>query len=465
MISKSKEKRSEDLEGLGPIHSRVAGIDLGSTTHYVGISLSIVRPGEEAVRTFSAMTHGLEEMIDWLLSYGIESVAMEATGVYWLGAYEALESRGIEVWLVNARHLKNVSGRKSDVQDCQWLQQLHTYGLLRKSFVPDELQRELREYVRLRSKLEGEKSQALLHMHKSLDLMNLKIHKCIKNMDSKSGMGILRAIVEGEYRAEELVKLVHRQVKVERSILEASLRGNYKAQHVFALKQALVRYEFYSDQMLECELEIERVLMQLADLAAPEEAPLALPPQRPAHKVKKNGYQVELKPSLDRLLKVDLTQIDGLAEATVVDLISEIGVDMSSWPSARHFTSWLRLAPQNKISGGKLLGHYRAKGANRASQTFRIAAYAVANSKSALGAFYRRLRARKGPQIAIKATARKIAVIYYHMMTKKEAFRPQSQTEYQAALQERQLRKLENQARKLGFQLTKKHIEQTLNFK
>lgn len=458
MKDKGKEKEPKAAPGLLVKNPAAAGVDLGAKEHYVAIGADRVEEGQSCVKCFATHTEGLEELAQWLKSKGIATVAMEATGVYWMGAFEALERHGLEICLVNARHLKGVPGRKSDVQDSQWLQQLHSYGLLRSSVVPQEVVRDLRAYVRQRGSLEAEKSRAMMHLHKALELMNVKVQHVIKNMDSQSGMAMMRAIAQGETDAGKLARLRTRQLRVGQEELEKSLRGNYKAAHVFMLRQALARYDFIQGQMEECERQMEGVFQQMVRCSMGEEELQALAAKvEPRLKVKKNGYRRPMIPYLTQLVGVDLTEIDGLEESTIVDIISEVGLDLASkWPDAQHFTHWLRLAPEKKISGGKVIGHFKSKGASRANQAFRLAAQAVGRTKTGLGAFYRSLRARRGPAIANKATARKIAVIFYMMMTKKEAYRPQSQQEYEAKREARRLRRLEREARLLGYEIKKR---------
>lgn len=455
MGSKGNQKSLRRPGGLKVVNVQAAGADLGSKAHYVALDPTLAGAGAANVRVFAAHSAGLQDMVSWLRGYGITSIAIEATGVYWMGPYESLEEAGIEVCLVNARHLKNVKGRKTDLGDAQWLQQLHSYGLLSSSFVPEQVIRDLRSYVRQRSNKEKEKSRAMHHIHKALDLMNVKVHHYIKNMDGVTGMKILRAMVGGQTDAGQLAGMHSKRLKVSRQDLHRSLEGNYRAAHLFSLRQALEHYDFAEQQLRACELEIEKTLSLLVtgeEVAEPIEEPIK--PRK--GKGKKNDYEFDVQHYVTELTGVNLTAIDGLGASTVLDLISELGLDLESkWPTSRHFTSWLRLAPQVKISGGKHLGHYQVKGANRAHQAFRLAAQGLANSKSGLGAYYRKMRSRKGGKVANKATARKIAVIYYHMMTKKEDYRKSTAAEYEAKYQAKRMNRLKNEAKALGFDLRK----------
>lgn len=454
---KSKKTNQQGkLDELEVIHQKTAGIDLGATAHYVSVSRHLVDSTQESLRVFKTHQEGLESMSGWLKELGVQSVAMEATGVYWLGAYEALEKLGIEVCLVNARHVKNVSGRKSDESDSRWLQRLHSYGLLRPSFIPAEAIRDLRSYLRHRQNLEQEKSRSILHLHKSLDMMNVKVHHSIKNIDGQTGLRILRAIIAGQHDPDQLGQLHTKRLKVSKADLIKSLKGNYKAAHIFSLKQALKRYDFTVDQMKECDLQIEQMLAHLTGTFGndlPHKDDLEQPMQAVKKKGKKNDFHFDVNHYLIQLTQVDLCQIDGIGTKLALQIISEIGLNMDRWPTSKHFTSWLGLAPRQKISGGKLIGHYRHKKINQAGRLFCKAAFTLSNSRSALGAYYRSMRARKGPQIANMATARKIAIILYNMMSKKVEFQPSSTEEYQQKRTQRQLQKIRRAARSLGLEL------------
>lgn len=459
-----KQKKENGSNRLEKIRLDAGGIDLGATFHYVAVDESLLEDGQKRVRCFASHTQGLVELVEWLTSLGIGTVAMEATGVYWMGIYEALEQADIEVCLVNARHLKNVAGRKTDVIDACWIQQLHSYGLLRASFVPEQTIRDLRSYVRHRHNLKLEKGRAMMHIHKAFDMMNVKVHHHIKNMDGPTGMNIIRAIVGGQTNSVELSQYHSRQLKVSQQDLEISLRGNYRKAHLFSLGQALQHYDFAGQQMKDCDEEIEKLLAQmkpaLADLATASPALSRTKKKvKKVKKVKKNEYHFDLKTYLTQLVGVDLTAIDGLREATVLSIISETGLDLKQcWPSAKHFTSWALLAPKVKISGGKTIGHFKVKSVNRVNEAFRLAAYGVAHSKSGLGAFYRTLRARKGAKVANKATARKIAVIFYHMITRQEEYLKTSQQEFEQRTKARRIKKLKQMAHQLGFQVSEADI-------
>lgn len=450
-----KDKKLNQSSGLEKIRTHAAGIDLGSTFHVVAVGAHLTKADEKAVRTFPSHTQGLRALVTWLLELKIDTVAMEATGIYWMGLYEALELANIKVCLVNARHLKNVSARKTDVIDAKWIQQLHSYGLLRPSFVPEQIFRDLRGYVRQRENLKQEKSRSMMHIHKAMDMMNLKVHHCLSNMDGSVGMNILRAIVDGQTDPTVLSAYHNKRLKVTKQELQISLEGNYRDPHIFALTQALDRFDFSYKQIQECDYKIEVLLAQMADAleTLPHQEFVSRPPNK---KSRKNEYAFDLDSYLHELVGVDLTAIDGLRANSVLTIISETGLDLKScWPTAKHFTSWAQLAPQIKVSGGKKTGHFKVKSVNRVNEAFRLAAFGLANGQSGLSAFYRSIRARKGSPVAIKATARKLAVIFYHMVTKKEEYKKSTQHDFNKKYEAQQIKHLMNKAKKLGYQVQK----------
>lgn len=429
------------------IHPLAAGIDVGAMEHYVAVPADLT---EQAVRKFTGFTSDLYALADWLVSLGITTVAMESTGNYWFCLYDVLEAKGIEVCLVNARHMKNVSGRKSDVSDSQWLQRLHTYGLLAASFIPVQQIRQLRCYVRQRDKLEKEKARDLQMMGSSMTNMNIKLQQVVSDIEGETAMRIIRAIASGVTDAQLLASYRHKQMKASVEEIEESLSGNYQPEHLFCLQQALESYDFHRQQMGYCEIEIERMLatMQQDVQLNPEDFQRKLK----SRKTRKNQYGFDLKTYLQSCLGVDLTQIDGLDENTVLEIIAETGTDLGKWKTAKHFTSWLRLAPNPAVSAGKVLYHKVNKTSSRATKAFRLAARSLHAHKGYLGNLYRKLNLRKGPSTAIKAVARKLAVIFYQMVTEKQPYCPRTIVE-QIAESKKQLKKLRNQAKRRGFQL------------
>jgi transposase len=439
-----KQKTKVNTSPLSVLNPKVAGIDVGATAHYVCVgSLS-----EESVRRFGTFTQDLEELADWLVSLGVQSVAMESTGIYWVNLYDTLESRGIKVCLANARYVRNVPGRKSDVADSQWIQQLHSYGLLSGSFIAEGKIRELRAYVRQRENLEKQKGIQVALMGKALQLLNIKIHQIVSNTEIQTSMNIIRAIVAGERNPKVLTQFRHPQMKASEEDFLKGLQGNWRAEHLFSLKQALTMYDFVKTQMVECEKEIEKTLGEINGGEGDESRVKTTKP-------KQNEYSFDAKSYIEEIAGVDLTKIRGLDEKTIVTILSETGTDLSKWKTASHFTSWLGLSPKPKITGEKIVGHFKYSVANRANQAFRMGAWALNNSKCHLGSFYRKLSARKGSFVAIKATARKIAVIFWNMMTKKTKFETHSQEEYESKYHARQVKNLEKMAKKLGMKLEK----------
>ena len=440
------QRKVVELDALEQINLNAAGIDIGAEEIYVAVPKG---RDEQSVRCFSTFTEGLHRLADWLEACGIETVAMESTGSYWIPLFEILESRGFEVYLVNARHIKNVSGRKSDVLDCQWIQQLHTYGLLQASFRPPEQICAVRSLVRHREMLIRYRASHIQHMQKALDLMNLKLTNVLSDITGVTGMQIIRSIVTGEHDPQVLVRYRNSQCKHSEADIVKSLEGHYKREHLFTLKQALQLYDFYDQQLAECDAELEA----LYDEFEPPEEPGTPPPKPNRRKRRKNQPHFDLAQSLYRMTGVDLTQIDGLDALTVQDILSETGTDMSAWPTEKHFAAWLRLAPNNRVTGGKVKSRRTQPTQNRASNALRIAAQSLARSDSALGAYYRRLRARQGAPKAITATAHKIARIVYYMLKNREPYHDPGAHYYEEQYRERAIRKLQRQAAKLGMSL------------
>jgi len=435
-------------EGLKIIHPNAAGLDIGSEEIWVAVSPEST---SEPVRKFGTFTPDLIDLADWLKACGVDTVAMESTGVYWIPVYEILEGRGVQVYVVNARHLKNVPGRKSDIQDCQWAQGLHSVGLLRGSFRPKDEIVVLRSYLRHRAQLIEHRAAHIQHMQKALQQMNVLLSLVVSDITGVTGMSIIRAILAGERNPQQLATL--RQPGVKKSVAEIAkaLTGNYRAEHLFALKQALALYDFYSRQLTECDNEIERQFSNLKPIS--DNLP-PLPPSNKSNSHSKNGPSYDARSQLYRLTGVDLLALSGLNESTGQTIISEIGTDVSRFPNENHFCSWLGLAPHNDISGGKRLKSRTLPTKNRAGQAFRMAAQSVSRSSdSAFGAFYRRMRARLGPKQAIVATAHKIARVFYHMLKYRTPFQDMGGEEYERRAREREIANLRKRAAKLGFSL------------
>lgn len=445
--SKASQKHKKRVQQhLEQINLYAAGIDIGSHSHYVAVPESL---DPDPVRVFGCFTANLEEMADWLIQIGITTVAMESTGVYWIPVFELLESRGLKVILVNAHHIKNVSGRKTDVQDCQWLQQLHTYGLLSGSFRPEQDYVTLRGYMRHRENLVEHISAKIQHMQKALRQMNLLLDQVVSDITSQTGMIIIRDILSGERDALKLASHRDPRCKNSAKTIADSLKGHYQEVHLFSLRQSVELYDIFNEKLTDCDTQIEHHLNQLGQHELPEKVSL----KKRRKKNNSNALRFNACAHLYEISGVDLTEIDGLDEQSVLKIVSETGIDMSKWPTEKQFTSWMGLSPNNKISGGKILSSRSAKTRNRAKQTFKMAAYSLANSKSGLGAFYRKMRAKVGAPKAITATARKLAVIFYIMLRDKVPYKPQTQEEYEESQKERILKGLKKRAKTFGFEL------------
>jgi len=415
--------RSRRKSGLPIVNETAAGIDIGSRFHVVAVPPDLC---DEPVRTFQAFTADLECMADWLKCLGITTVAMESTGVYWIPAYEILESRGIAVVVANARASRAVPGRKSDVNDAQWLQRLHACGLLHASFRPSGDIAALRAYLRLRERHLDYAAAHIQHMQKALTFMNLQLHHVVTDVTGATGMRIIRAIVGGERDPLTLAAMRDRNCKSSVETIRSALVGHYQPEHVFALQQALALYDFYHSRIEECDIEIERTLSALTADRIPPEAPLLKTRRRAAQS---NGLNFDVRSALYQLAGVDLTQIHGIGPYLALRLVGECGTDLSRWPTVKHFTSWLTLAPGCKISGGKVLSSRTRKTTNRLAALLRLAAVTVGKTSTALGAFYRRLAARIGKAKAATATARKIAVLFYNAdALRNEVFRSGSRS-------------------------------------
>jgi transposase len=448
----AKRKKSPmnvpDLDILEQINLDAAGLDIGAEEIYACVP---VDRDESSVRVFPTFTVDLHALADWLAACRIKTVAMESTGIYWIPTYEILEARGFEVYLVNARHIKNVPGRKTDILDCQWIQQLHTYGLLRASFRPPEEICALRALARHRDNLIRYRSAHIQHMQKALELMNVKLTQVVSDITGVTGMGIIRALVAGERDPHKLAHFRQAGCKKSEGQIAKALQGNYKPEHIFVLKQALAQYDFYQLQIQECDAQMEAMY---ADLPSSEPEDRVSPPPRPNRsKPRKNQAHFDLATSLYKTVGVDLTAVDGLDALTVQSIITEIGTDVSAWPTVKHFASWLCLAPNNDKSGGKILRRRTKKTQNRADLAFRLAAQSVGRSQSALGAFYRRIKARHGPAKATTATAHKLARIVYFMLKNRTAYSDPGVTYYEQQYRDRTIRNLERKAATFGLQL------------
>jgi transposase len=455
--------RPRSLDELQPVHRRAAGIDVGSAENYVAIPAEGLAAGQSSVRVFGVFSAEQDALVEWLRSHQITTVAMEATGIYWLTLYDKLEAAGIEVYLVDPHGVKAVPGRKSDWLDCQWLQKLHTYGLLHRAFRPDPPIRRLRTLTRQRAEVVLCGAAHLQHMGKALTAMNLHLQLVVSDLHGDTALRIIEAILAGERDPKQLVQLrderCHKSTPKE---MEAGLTGTYDEEQLWVLQQSLDAWKFYQKQMGQCDQRIAVVLEQIPTakppaLPAPARQVVAAPPPAKAKRKRvlhgPNASKIDFTKVLARICGADLVKVCGLNLLSVLMLIGEIGTDMSRWRSARAFCSWLGLCPGTKISGGKVLSRRTRKVNNRASTILRLAAVAVGKTDTWLGAFYRRIRARRGGPKAVTATARKLACIVYHMMKYGEDFAWPDLEQYEAKAKAHRMRRLQKEAKSLGFEI------------
>ena len=445
----SPPRRRRRTAPLSVVHPHAAGIDVGANEHWVAV------PGSDpaVVRRFGACTADLEQLADWLAANDVTTVVLEATGVFWIPLFELLESRGFEVRLVDARQMRRIPGRpKSDIHDAQWLQRLHTYGLLAAAFRPEEPVCVLRSYLRQRAMLVTYAAQHIQHMQKALTQMNVKLQHVVSDITGVTGLAIIRAIVAGQRDPLELAKLRDDRCSHSEAEIARALYGNWRAEHLFALKQAVELYDFYRKQMVACDRQIEAQLKQFKDKSGGQ----PVPPKARRRRRGDNRPVFEAREALYRMAGVDLTVIEGIEESTALVVLSEIGTDMSRWPSAKHFCSWLGLCPNHRISGGRVLSRRTKPCANQAATALRLAAQALHRSQSALGAFLRRLKARVGAPKAITATAHKLGRLVYSLLKHGTAYVTQTMEEYEQCYRERLVRNLVRRAGALGYTLIEK---------
>ena len=446
---KTQSNKIVRLDALKHINLNAAGIDVGDSQMYVAVPED---RDEQFVRVFGTFTRDLLSIAQWLKDCHITTVAMESTGVYWIPLFEILVEHGFDVLLVDARKIKNVSGRKTDIQDCQWIQQLHTYGLLHGSFIPEQNMRALRDMVRHRANLLRYRASHVQHIQKILQQMNIKLTNVISDITGTTSMHILRAIVAGKTDPTYLSSFRDPHCKKSQTEIELSLQGNYRTEYIFQLKQMLDLYDYYSSLVVQLDAQTETMYAHLPSLVNQKDRPLK-PLKRNVHKKNKNAPTFDLRTQLYRICGVDLVQVDGLNTSTVQDIITDIGTDMSKWKTSKHFCAWLRLAPNNKITGGKVFLSHTPKSKNKANKALRLAAFSLANAKCALGAFYRRIRAKYGAPMANIATAHKLARIIYKMLKDKVDYVDLGENYYNENYKARLIRNLNDKAKSLGFQL------------
>jgi transposase len=451
---KAKKQKTKTLVEMPVVNPYSAGIDISDREHMVAVAEGLA---PQRVRAFGAMTCDLAELAKWLHECEVDTIAMESTGVYWKPLFSLLVSKGFEVYLVNAAHVKNVTGRKDDENDAMWLQKLHSCGLLRSSYLPDDDQEALRTLVRFRRTLVQDGSRFVNRMQKSLELMNIKFHTVISDITGQSGQAVIEAILAGERNPRNFLPLIHHRVKADPDVIAKSLEGNWRSEHLFTLRENFTMYLYYKQRIAICDAEIEQHLKQYeakaneGEISTKKESDASIIKQQ--KKKDKNHPQMYVRSYLEKIHGVDVLAIYGLSNTGGLELLAETGTDLSKWKTEKHFISWLNLCPNNKISGGKLISSKLfKKHPNAASQAFKSAANAVQKSDHWLGDYFRRMKARNGNKYAIVATANKIAAIYYKMVRYKETFIPVDLSAYRQKYNQTKIAWLEGKLEKLRQQ-------------
>jgi transposase len=449
-----KARRASQYQELPPslkhVHLNAAGIDVGARSHYVAVP---VDRDEKPVREFSAYTPDLLHLADWLKTCKVDTVAMESTGVYWIPLYDVLDRRGFKVYLVSPQHLKRVPGRKTDVLDCQWLQQLHTFGLLSGAFRPEDQEVVLRSYMRHRAMLVSYASQHIQHMQKALTQMNVLVHQAVEDITGVTGMRIIRAIIAGERNPATLAAMREAGCKKDAATIARALQGNWREEHLFALRQAVEMFDTYQEKIRACD---QKLVEQVHAMEDRSDSTTSTPPKPEGGHSRKNELNFDGAAEAYRICGADLTKITGIKGHTAMKILSEIGTDVSHWPTAKHFTSWLTLAPNNRISGGKRLSQRKSPPKeNRVAQALKMAAFSQHNAHSYLGAFYRRMAARVGKAKAIQATARKLAIQVYYALKYGTDYVERGQNYYEDNYRARVLKNISRRAKELGYRLVK----------
>ena len=445
--SRKKQAKIGVGDDLPRLRNNAAGIDVGATEHWVSVPTD---RDAEPVRRFGAFTEDLYALADWLRLCGIDTVAMESTGVYWIPLFEILEDRGFQVALVNAKHLKNVAGRKTDWSDCQWIRIVHAYGLLTASFRPPAVIASLRAYMRHRKVLVEYAAAHVQHMQKALMEMNLHLHHVLSDITGVTGLKILEAILSGQRDPDQLATLRDSRVKSSEQTIAKALQGNYRQDHLFVLKQALELYQFYRQKLDHCDEEIQNHLKQMESKTDKQSPPLSAS-KRDKRPKRRNEVRFDCRSEVYR--GVDLTTIDGINESTALLILSEIGSDVSPWKTEKHFTSWLNLSPNHQISGGRILQRKTRKYKNNLRDRLRMCSQSLLHSQSALGAYCRRITARIGHPKGIIAVARKLACLIYRLLKFGGVYFDKGQEHYEKAYKHRALKNLAHRAKDFGFQL------------
>jgi transposase len=434
-----KARTTSPSTQLRSVHPHAAGIDLGSRSHFVALPSG---RSEEVVREFGCFTEDLESMAAWLLDHGITTVAMESTGVYWVPVFEVLARRGLDVQLVSTKHLRSVPGRKTDVLDCQWIQHLHECGLLRGSFRPEDIVCVVRGFVRHKASLVEESSRRIQRMQKALDQMNVQLHKVVSDITGTTGMAIIKAILAGERDPKKLAAHRNYRCKRDEATLAKALVGNWREEHLFCLEQDVAGYEFLQKQIQDCDARTLELWRRMEQKANPEDAP----------KPKSHHVNPEVHRALFRATGANLASLPGFSTENLQTALAETGTDMTKWTSAKAFANWTTLPPRNNVSGGKQRRSSHAHQRHRVAQCFRIAAQTLANSKTALGAFYRRMRSRKGSAVANHATAHKLAKLYFTLLSRGDDYVEKGIEEYDRRYRGHLIRNAVRQLQRLGAQ-------------
>ena len=442
--------KSSHSKSLPVLHPRAAGIDIGSRAIYVAVPPDSCA---DNVRSFTTFTEDLHALRDWLKQCGVTSVAMESTGVYWIPLFQILDASGIEVCLVNARHCKNLPGRKTDVQDCQWLQYLHSVGLLRGSFRPTDQVCSVRTLLRHRDAIVRGAGRCVSHLHKALTQMNVQLHHVITDLTGVTGQAILNAVLNGERNPQKLAALKDHRIKASRDVIAKSLRGDWRAEHLFTLKQTHALWLQHQSLIAECDAQIEAMLKAFDSKADVQAAPL--PPAKSSHKkAQRNEPQFNARTECYRILGVDLTSVPGFASPTVLVLLCELGPEFAEkFPTAKHFGSWLGLCPDNWITGGKVYSVKTRDVKSRVAEALRLAAQSLWQAKNYFGDLYRRWKARLGSPKAITAMAHKLARVLWHLLKYKQPFNPEVFAKEEAKLQRKKLQRLHTMAESLNYRI------------
>ena len=453
-LSKRNPKLAESrpFAGMSQIHAHAAGIDIGA--HEIMVCVS-GPDNTQIVRSFGNYTVDLYAIADWLQEHGIQTIAMESTGVYWIPLFEVLEGRGFECCLISSRSLRRVPGRKSDVIDCQWIQTLHSYGLLESSFRPEADLVALRTLLRHRAQLIEHRAPHILHMQKAMLQMNIQLSQVLSDVTGETGQAIIRSIVAGERNPEKLAALRNFRCKKSEEEIGKALTGTWRQEHLFILEQSLAFYDFYTAQLNACDAEIERTYQLTRPGWEPGDLKNTQPrPGKRQSRAKNAPDEDHVAAHLQRICGVNPAAIHGMNTSLAQRIVVEAGSSMQQFPTEKHFCSWLGLAPKHEITGGKVQKNSTQKTHNRAGQAFRMAASAVTRSDCVFGVYYRRMKARLGAAQANVATAHKIACVFYHMLKYKVQYAPMNISDYEAQFKEKQIKYLAQKAAKFGFSLT-----------